>query len=69
MCIVCVLTKCIIGDFPGGPVGKTSPSNAGGPGSIPGWGTRSHTHAATKSSYAASKKSRAATKTWRRQNK
>ena len=24
-------------DFPGGPVVKTSPSNAGGEGSIPGW--------------------------------
>ena len=31
--------------------------NAGGPGSIPGQGTRSHMHAATKSLYAASKKS------------
>ncbi|TEA35737.1 hypothetical protein DBR06_SOUSAS1110094, partial [Sousa chinensis] len=29
--------------------------NAGGPGSIPGWGTRSHMHAATKSSHAAMK--------------
>ena len=27
-------------DFPGGPVVKTSPSNAGGVGSIPGWGAR-----------------------------
>ena len=27
-------------DFPGGPVVKTSPSNAGGAGSIPGWGTK-----------------------------
>ena len=25
-------------DFPGGPVVKTSPSSAGGAGSIPGWG-------------------------------
>ena len=25
-------------DFPGGPVVKTSPSNAGGAGSNPGWG-------------------------------
>ena len=25
-------------DFPGGPVLKTSPSNAGGKDSIPGWG-------------------------------
>ena len=34
------------GDFPGGPVAKTP--NIGGPGSIPGQGTRSHMHAATK---------------------
>ena len=27
-------------DFPGGPVVKTLPSNAGGVGSIPGWGTK-----------------------------
>ena len=27
-------------DFPGGPVVKTSPSNAGGAGSIPGWGAK-----------------------------
>ena len=26
-------------DFPGGPVVKNPPSNAGGPHSIPGWGT------------------------------
>ena len=26
------------GDFPGGPVVKTSPFNAGGADSIPGWG-------------------------------
>ena len=44
-------------DFPGGPVGKTPRSQcAGDPGSIPGWGTRSRTHAATKSSHAATKK-------------
>ena len=36
--------------------------NAGGPGSIPGRGTRSHMHAATKSSHAT-------TKTWHSQNK
>ncbi|TEA34881.1 hypothetical protein DBR06_SOUSAS4310073, partial [Sousa chinensis] len=29
--------------------------NAGGPGSIPGQGTRSHMHAATKSSHATTK--------------
>ena len=27
-------------DFPGGPVVETSPSNAGGVGSIPGWGAK-----------------------------
>ena len=27
-------------DFPGGPVVKTSPSNAGGVGSIPDWGAK-----------------------------
>ena len=27
-------------DFPGGPVSKTSPSKAGGAGSIPGWGAK-----------------------------
>ena len=27
-------------DFPGGPVVKTSPSNAGSAGSIPGWGAK-----------------------------
>ncbi|TEA36372.1 hypothetical protein DBR06_SOUSAS27710028, partial [Sousa chinensis] len=31
--------------------------STGGPGSIPGWGTRSHMHAATKSSHATTKKS------------
>ena len=29
-------------DFPGGPVAKPPHSNAGGPGSTPGQGTRSH---------------------------
>ena len=33
-----MLLKRIIQDFPGGPAVKTSPSNAGGVGSIPGWG-------------------------------
>ena len=28
------------GDFPGGPVVKTSPSNTGDAGSIPGWGAK-----------------------------
>ena len=36
--------------------------NAGGPGSIPGQGTRSHMHAATKSSHATIKEHTAATK-------
>ena len=30
--------KVRVGDFHDGPVVKTSPSNAGGVGSIPGWG-------------------------------
>ena len=29
-----------MGDFPGGPVVKTSPSNAGGTGLIPSWGAK-----------------------------
>ena len=32
--------KVILWDFPGGPVGKTSPSNSGGVGLIPGWGAK-----------------------------
>ena len=36
--------------------------NAVGPGSIPGQGTRSHMHAATKSSHAATKSSHSTTK-------
>ena len=36
--------------------------NAGGPGSIPAQGTRSHMHAITKSSHAATKSLHAATK-------
>ena len=35
-------------DFPGGAVVKNPPSNTGDLGSIPGQGTRSHMHAATK---------------------
>ena len=30
----------VSGDFPGGPVVKNPPSNAGDVGSIPGWGTK-----------------------------
>ncbi|TEA31938.1 hypothetical protein DBR06_SOUSAS8310193, partial [Sousa chinensis] len=37
-------------------VGLCAP-NAGGPGSIPGQGTRSHMHATTRSPHAATKKS------------
>ena len=37
--------------------------NAGGLGSIPGQGTRSHMHAATKSSHASTKEPPATTKT------
>ena len=36
-------------DFPGVAVVKNPPLNAGDTGSIPGQGTRSHMHAATKS--------------------
>ena len=43
------------GDFPGGAVVKNSPPNAGYAGLIPGQGTRSHMHAATKSSHATTK--------------
>ena len=34
------ITKCHRGDFPGGPVVKTSLSSAGGVGSIPGQGAK-----------------------------
>ena len=43
--------------------------NAGGPGSIPGWGTRSRTRATTKIPHATTKIPRAATKSWCSQNK
>ena len=33
-----------IWDFPGGPVVKTLPSNAGGAHLIPGWGTKTPQH-------------------------
>ena len=35
-----LLVELISRDFPGGPVVKTSPSNAGGEGLIPGWGAK-----------------------------
>ena len=44
-----------MGDFPGGTMVKNPPANAGDMGSIPGWGTRSHMHAATKSLHATTK--------------
>ena len=44
------------GDFPGGTKWlRLHAPNAGGPGSIPGQGTRSHIHAATKSLHATTK--------------
>ena len=42
-------------------VGRCAP-NVGGPGSIPGWGTRSHMHAATKTQHAATMSLHATTK-------
>ena len=39
VCVVCAI-KIIWGDFPGSPVVKTSPPNAGGGGSIPGQGAK-----------------------------
>ena len=42
-------------DFPGGAVVKTPCSRFRAPSSFPGQGTRSHMHAATKSSNAATK--------------
>ena len=41
--------------FPGGAVVENLPANAGDTGSSPGQGTRSHMHAATKSSHATTK--------------
>ena len=34
------LSKLLLRDFPGGPVVKTPPSNAGGAGLIPSWGAK-----------------------------
>ena len=39
-CLLQVVVNLEEGDFPGGPVIKTSPSNAGGVGWIPGWGAK-----------------------------
>ena len=35
-----VFKRKVFGDFPGSPVVKTSPPNAGGAGLIPGWGAK-----------------------------
>ena len=35
-----IIKKCMLWDFPGGPVVKNPPSNAGDAGSIPGRGTK-----------------------------
>ena len=35
-----LLLISVVGDFPGGPVGKTLPSSAGGMCSIPDWGNK-----------------------------
>ena len=51
--IILAVTRMKQGDFPGGAVVRTL--NAGSPGSIPGQGTRSSMHAATKSSRATTK--------------
>ena len=41
MHLFCVTFKIrAMRDFPGGPVVKNTPSNAGDVGSIPGWGTK-----------------------------
>ena len=52
-----VTVKLTLEGLPGGAVVKTPlhGPNAGGPGSIPGQGTRSHMRAATKSSHATTK--------------
>ena len=36
----CCFKNWLEGDFPGGPMVKNLPSNAGDVGSIPGWGTK-----------------------------
>ena len=35
-----MIIRTLLGDFPGGPVLKNPPSNAGDAGWIPGWGTK-----------------------------
>ena len=40
LCFIFFFLKLLYGDFPGGPVVKSSPSSVGGAGSIPGWGAR-----------------------------
>ena len=58
-------SKASYGDFPGGPTVKTHGPNAGGPGSIPGQGTRSRMMQ-LKIPYTATKIPHAASKTQRR---
>ena len=57
--IICTIPslKELLRDFPGGPVGKTLWSQCRGPGfgSIPGQGTRSRMHAATKTPWSQNK--------------
>ena len=48
--VIEILIKLHLRNFPGGPAIKTPRSQCGCPGSIPGQGTGSHMHAATKRS-------------------
>ena len=54
--------------FPGGTVVENLPANAGGHGSMPGWGSRSHMHATAKSPHATTKILCAKMKTQHSQN-
>ena len=60
--IIVVLKSKEFWDFPGCQWVRLHAPNAGGLGLIPRRGTRSHTHAATKSSHAATRSLHAATK-------
>ena len=55
-------SKDTLRDLSDGPVGKSLHSQCRGPSSIPGWGTKSHMHAATKSLHTATVSPPAATK-------
>ena len=52
-----IIQKCVTGDFPGGPVVKNPPCNAGDAGLIPGQGTKIP-HAAGQLSQRASTRAR-----------